>query len=237
MARIPLLGDLSAAIRLAARIIGKGDVILVHGAEYVWGPLVVGKLTRRPVVAVWHGLRTSEALFLPPAERRIEKAAIRFFLRGENLLQRAALRADATVVVSPTVAVDIRSRYGVSGKAKVIPDGVVIRIQRRIGHIQETRSSASTDGFPLRTIWVGTTAYKKGLDLAVEACSVARERGQEVSLTVVGSRASRPVSNPNRMEVGSPRGAESPLARSMRSTVVTMSCSSLRVTKLVPWWC
>ena len=48
------------------------------------------------------------------------------------------------------------------------------------------RSSPSPNGFPLRVIWVGTSAYKKGLDLAVGACKVARARGQDVSLTVVG---------------------------------------------------
>ena len=184
-ARIPLFGDLVAAARLATRIIGKGDVLLVHGAEYAWGPLAVGRLTRRPVVAVWHGVRASEAL--PPAKRRIGRGARRFFLWGESLLQRAALRADATVVVSPTVAMDLQSRYGMRGEINVIPNGVATRTPRRMGHLpDDVRSSASSNGFPLRVIWVGTTAYKKGLDLAVEACKIARARGQDISLTVVG---------------------------------------------------
>ena len=184
-ARIPLLGDLVAAGRLAARIIGKGDVLLVHGAEYAWGPLAVGRLTRRPVVVVWHGVRASEVL--PPAKRRIGKAAGRFFLWSQSLLQRAALQADATVVVSPTVAMELQSRYGFRGEMKVIPNGVTIRTPRRIGHLRDDmRSSASSNGFPLRVIWVGTSVYKKGLDLAVEACEVARARGQDISLTVVG---------------------------------------------------
>jgi glycosyltransferase involved in cell wall biosynthesis len=184
-ARIPLFGDLVAAGRLAARIIGKGDVVLVHGAEYAWGPLAVGRLTRRPVVAVWHGVRASEAL--PPAKRRIGKAARRFFLWSESLLQRAALQADATVVVSPTVAMKLQSRYGFRGEMKVIPNGVAMGTPRRIGHLSDdVRSSASSNGFPLRVIWVGTSTYQKGLDLAVEACKVARARGQDISLTVVG---------------------------------------------------
>ena len=184
-ARIPLFGDLVAAGRLAARIIGKGDVILVHGAEYVWGPLAVGRLTRRPVVVVWHGMRTSEAL--PPAKHHIGKAARQFFLWSESLLQRAAMRADAMVAVSPTVAMELQSRYGFRGEIKVIPNGVAMRTPRRIGHLRgDVRSSPSPNGFPLRVIWVGTTAYKKGLDLAVEACKVARARGQDLSLTVAG---------------------------------------------------
>jgi glycosyltransferase involved in cell wall biosynthesis len=184
-ARIPLFGDLVAAARLATRTLGKGDVLLVHGAEYAWGPLAVGRLTRRPVVAVWHGVRASEAL--PPAKRRIGRSARRFFLWSESLLQRAALRADATVVVSPTVAMELQSRYGIRGEIKVIPNGVAVRTPRRIAHLPDhVRSSASSNGFPLRVIWVGTTAYKKGLDLAVEACKIARARGLDISLTVVG---------------------------------------------------
>ena len=184
-ARIPLFGDLVAAGRLAARIIGKGDVILVHGAEYVWGPLAVGRLTGRPVVAVWHGMREIEAL--PPAKRRIGKAAGRFFLWSESLLQRAAIRADATVIVSPTVAMELQSRYGIRGEIKVIPNGVAMSTPCRIGHLHDdVRGSASSNGFPLRVIWVGTSAYKKGLDLALEACKIARARGQDISLTVVG---------------------------------------------------
>jgi glycosyltransferase involved in cell wall biosynthesis len=184
-ARIPLFGDLVAAGRLAARIIRKGDVILVHGAEYVWGPLAVGRLTRRPVVAVWHGVRASEAL--PPAKRRIGKAAGRFFLWSESLLQRVALQADATVVVSPAVAMKLQSRYGFRGEITVIPNGVAMGTPRRIGHLRnDVRSSASSNRLPLRVIWVGTSAYQKGLDLAVEACKVARARGQDISLTLVG---------------------------------------------------
>ena len=184
-ARIPLFGDLVAAGRLAVRIIGKGDVLLVHGAEYAWGPLAVGRLTGRPVVVVWHGVRASEAL--PPAKRRIGKAARQFFLWSESLLQRAALQADATVAVSPTVAMELKSRYGFRGEIKVIPNGVAMRTPRRIGHLRdECAGSASSNGLPLRVIWVGTSAYKKGLDLAVEACEIARARGQDISLTVVG---------------------------------------------------
>ena len=62
-----------------------------------------------------------------------------------------------------------------------------MRAPCRIGHLSdEVQSSASSNGFPLRVIWVGTSAYQKGLDLAVEACKIARARGQGISLTVVG---------------------------------------------------
>ncbi len=187
-ARIPLLGDLVAAGCLAARIIGKGDVILIHGAEYVWAPLTVGRLTGRPVVAVWHGVRASEAI--PPARHPVGKAARRFFLWIESLLERAALRADATVTVSPAVALELQSRYGVKGELKVIPNGVARRTPPRRGNlIEETQNFGAPNGSPLRVIWVGTCAYKKGLDLAMQACRLARARGLDISLTVAGLQA------------------------------------------------
>ena len=180
-ARIPLFGDLVAAVRLATQLIGRGDVLLVHGAEYAWAPLMVGRLSKRPVVAVWHGVRGSEAI--PPRKSRIGKAAKGFFLWSQALLQSIALKADATVAVSPTVAVELESRYGFQGEISVIPNGVSMRS----GHpLDDVRGPISSNGDALRVIWVGTCAYKKGLDLAVEACEIARAQGQNLSLTVVG---------------------------------------------------
>jgi glycosyltransferase involved in cell wall biosynthesis len=180
-ARIPFVGDLVAAVRLATRVFGKGDVLLIHGAEYAWAALVVGRITGRPVVAVWHGVRASESL--PLAKRRLGKAAQGWFLRGQALLQGVALRADATVAVSPTVAMDLRSRYGFRGEITAIPNGVAARTGRPR---EEARGSASSIDDPLRVIWVGTSGYRKGLDLALGACELARARGQNVSLTAVG---------------------------------------------------
>lgn len=186
-ARIPLFGDLVAAGRLAARVIGKGDVLLVHGAEYAWGPLAVGRLTRRPVVIVWHGVRGSEVV--PPTNSRIGKAAREFFLWSQGLLQGAALRADATVAVSPAVAAGLQSRYGFQGGISVIPNGVAMKTRHPD---DDARSSASSDDEPLRLIWIGASPYQKGLDLAMGACEIARARGQNVSLTVVGLPAGSP---------------------------------------------
>jgi glycosyltransferase involved in cell wall biosynthesis len=181
IARIPLIGDLVAAGRLAARVIGKGDILLVHGAEYAWGPLAVGRLTGRPVVAVWHGVRGGEVL--PPAQRRIGKVARGFFLWSQSLLQGAALQADATVAVSPAVATQVQSRYDFQGQIMLIPNGVTMKSGHRR---DDARISASSNGDPLRVIWVGTSAYQKGLDLAVGACELARAQGQDIALTVVG---------------------------------------------------
>jgi glycosyltransferase involved in cell wall biosynthesis len=177
-ARIPLLGDLIAAGRLAARVIRTGDVLLVHGAEYAWGALLVGRLTGRPVVAVWHGVRACEAL--PPGKNRVGKAARQVFLRSEGLLQAAALCADATVAVSPVVARDLQSRYGIRRQLAVIPNGVAPPAPGAV------RSLASAQALPLRVLWVGTSVYNKRLGLALEACQLARARGHDLSLTVVG---------------------------------------------------
>lgn len=181
-ARVPLLGDLVAAVRLAARAFGQGDVLLVHGAEYAWASLLVGRLARRPVVVVWHGVRGSEVI--APRKSRIGKAAKGFFLWSQGLLQGVALRADATVTVSPTVAVELQSRYGFRGEITVIPNGVAVKTSQPSR--DEARGSVSSSDDSLRVIWVGTSGYKKGLDLAVAACEMARAAGQNLSLTVVG---------------------------------------------------
>ena len=180
-ARLPLIGDLVAGGRLAAKVIGKGDVLLVHGAEYAWGPMVVGRLTGRPVVTVWHGVRGNEVL--PPTQRRIGKVARGFFLWSQGLLQGAALQADATVAVSPAVATQVQSRYDFRGQIMLIPNGVAMGSGRR--HDDE-RIPVASNGGPLRVIWVGTSAYQKGLDRAVGACELARAHGLDVTLTVVG---------------------------------------------------
>jgi glycosyltransferase involved in cell wall biosynthesis len=180
-ARIPLIGDLVAAIRLASRLFGRGDILIVHGAEYAWAPLMVARLTRTPVVAVWHGVRASETI--EPRFGRAGKAAKGLYLWSQDLLLWLALRADATVAVSPTVATDLKSRYGFRGEVAVIPNGVALKAGRPG---DEGRSAVAAGGDALRVIWVGTCAYKKGLDLALAACRLARGRGRNVSLTVVG---------------------------------------------------
>ena len=135
---------------------------------------------------------------IAPRKRRLGKAAKDLFLRGQGLLQGAALRADATVTVSPTVAMELRSRYGFQGEITVIPNGVATKT----GHPrEEARSSASSNDGPLRVIWVGTSGYRKGLDLALGACELARARGQNR----IPHRGRRPVESAGleRTQVGS----------------------------------
>jgi glycosyltransferase involved in cell wall biosynthesis len=113
----------------------------------------------------------------------MRRAAHRIFLWGQGRLQGVALRADATVAVSPTVAMELRARYRFRGEIAAIPNGIAAKTGRPG---DEARRSAPAADAPLRAIWVGTSGYRKGLDLAVGACELARARGHNVSLTVVG---------------------------------------------------
>ena len=182
LARIALVGDIAAAGRLALRTARGADVVMVHGAEYAWGPLLVSKLLRRPTVVVWHGVRGRRSL--PPPKNTFEKLSQGIFRWSSDQLQRVALRAAATVAVSPTVAAEIRKRFGYAGRIEVIPNGVV-------EPVAAVRRRRRNRGHGLRVIWIGTTPYKKGLDIAMAACEQARATGQKLTLTVVGvSRAS-----------------------------------------------
>jgi glycosyltransferase involved in cell wall biosynthesis len=190
LARVPLLGDFVAAIRLARRTARGFDAVLVHGAEYAWAPLLVGKATRRPTIVVWHGVRAREAI--RPPRLVLERVAQRVFSWVSDRLQVAALGADATVTVSPQVADDLRERFGFRGTVHVIPNGVEQRggadqPGSELGRSSERfRRGRRPPACGLRAIWVGTSPYRKGLDTALEAIELARRGGQEVTLTVVG---------------------------------------------------
>lgn len=187
-ARIPLVGDLVAAVRLAASSFRKADLILIHGAEYAWGVLAVARITGQPVVVVWHGVRANESIF--PVRNNARKIATQVFLWAEHCIQGIARYADHTVAVSPTVAADLRSRYDFQSELSIIPNGVETRSDARwADRSGDFVQLAGSYGSALRAIWVGTTGYKKGLDVAVAAARSARSRGLNVSLTVVGVSA------------------------------------------------
>lgn len=186
-ARVPLLGDLVAAARLIFLTTARrADVILVHGAEYAWGPLLVARVTRRPLVVVWHGVRAFEAV--APATGPVDRLAQRLFFWGSDRLQRIALRADATIVVSPIAATEVRSHFGFEGQLEVIPNGVERRSGTATAEVPgpEVEVDFGPAGQGLRVIWIGTAPYKKGLDIAIAACATARAQGEELTLTVVG---------------------------------------------------
>lgn len=195
-ARVPLLGDIVAAIRFAARIaMVQPDAVIVHGAEYAWGPLVVAKLRRRPMLVVWHGMRSLEVF--PPPRHALDRLGYRLFIRASQVLERVALGACTTVAVSPFLAEDIRRRFGFKNAVHVIPNGVEPGPNLALGsqHAEVPASSGHDRGDAireeqaLRVIWIGTTPYKKGLDVAIAACKIARARGQSLHLTIVGLAA------------------------------------------------
>ncbi|MDA8393962.1 MAG: glycosyltransferase family 4 protein [Candidatus Dormibacteraeota bacterium] len=184
-ARVPLLGDIVAAAKIAVAVaMTQSDAVVVHGAEYGWAPLLVARLTRRPALVVWHGVRSMEVF--PPPRRVAGRLARRVFVQASQVLERVALSACGTVAVSPSVAADIQERFGFEGSVQIIPNGVAPRLDLR-----PDSSESTTVEDPLRVIWVGTTAYKKGLDLAIAACQAARAAGQNLHLTVVGLATSR----------------------------------------------
>jgi glycosyltransferase involved in cell wall biosynthesis len=180
-ARVPLLGDLVAAARLIFLTARRSDVILVHGAEYAWGPLLVARLTRRPIVVVWHGVRAFEAV--PPPRGSLDRLAQLLFFWGSNRLQRIALRADASIVVGPISAQEVRGQFGFEGPLQVIPNGVDLQSNAATAEGMGRDEAAH---HRLRVIWIGTAPYKKGLDLALAACTEAQAEGEDLALTVVG---------------------------------------------------
>ncbi len=188
--RIPLVGDVVAATRFGLAALKDWDVFLVNGSEYAWGPLLVGRLRRRPVVVVWHGVRWGEAQGYVPAGRATA-LAYRTFFALERWIQHLALTADATVAVSPKVADELRSIYGFADTIHVIPNGVTPPAHpTESGARQDFPSHRGSVGSnqPLRVLWVGAHKqwFPKGLDVALEACALARQAGTDLMLDVVG---------------------------------------------------
>lgn len=186
--RIPLVGDLVAAARMGRTAISVPyDVFIVHGAEYAWAPLAVNWFRRRPVVVVWHGVRSQEAQGYRAASRSVAVLQQMFFAI-ERCLQGLALSADAIVVVGPMVAEQIRNDYGYGGTVAIIPNGVRLKTNNGWRSRPGTDRPLS-DGACLRVLWVGTGSQPygtKGLDVAMEACRLARQAGTDLTLDVVG---------------------------------------------------
>lgn len=181
VAKIPILGDIVASLRFALKFAKSGDVILVNGAEYAWAPLLVSKLKRLPMAVVWHGTRENETV--PPPRNQFDKLAKRLYLRIGSELQGIALRANACVAVSETVADEIAIRFkSSSNELYVIPNGVELGLSTDRGLSGQTSAAEAH----LQVIWVGTAPYNKGLDVAIDAVREAHKFGLDLTLTVVG---------------------------------------------------
>lgn len=207
--QVPLIGDLLAAGRIALGSLRRYDVLVVHGAEYAWGALLLARLKRRPVIVVWHGVRWTEAqgYRTPSHIRALLQPA---FFAVERVLQGLALHADVTVAVGPKVADEIRTIHRYHKEVHVISNGV--RVDQTINRplastaVAPARSSklckhpdgsSRQEAHLLRVLWVGgqRQPFGKGLDVALEACRAARQADVDLTLEVVGFE-NPPIGNP-----------------------------------------
>ncbi len=167
--RVPFLGDVIAALVLAAKS-ARFDIVVVNGGEYAW-PRTLRKIDRKRTVVVWHGTRVGEIPSLAPRMSPF----VRVYFALEKWLQRFALATEAQIAVSITTKRELETAYGTHAPIRVIPNGAPkLEPIRRDG--DATR----------RVAWIGTNAYKKGLDIALAACASARRAFDNLELLVIG---------------------------------------------------
>jgi glycosyltransferase involved in cell wall biosynthesis len=167
--RIPFFGDVLAGVSLAVKST-RSDVVLVNGGEYAW-PRMLRRIDREHTVVVWHGTRAGEVPALVPTM----SLAIRAYYRLEKWLQQWALLARGQIAVSDTTKRELESAYGYRKRLRVVPNGASTHL---------TPTPDRTSG--RRVAWIGTHAFKKGLDIALEACERARARLPDLEMVVIG---------------------------------------------------
>lgn len=90
-------------------------------------------------------------------------------------------RADAVVSISQAVQNDIHARYGLH--SKVISNGI---------RCSDIRAKQLNSHSPFRVLQVGRfDVYKKGCDVALKAIALLKQRGIDVSFTMIGDGAGR----------------------------------------------
>jgi len=167
--RVPLVCDILAAFILAARTRDE-DVVVVNGAEYAFVRLFVPRW-RRATIVVWHGTRAAEIPALAPRMT----LPIRIYAWTERILQRLAYMAPRHLAVGDAVRDELLEAYGRAPEIVVVPNGV--------GPATAGRAAARSAPHAL---WVGSNAYKKGLDIAIEACRLARRAAPDLRLVIAG---------------------------------------------------
>lgn len=173
--RIPFFGDLVAAVLLWWRS-RDADVVVVNGGEYAW-PRMLARRTRSRTVCVWHGTRAGE---IPALVARMT-IPVRIYRALEVALQRIALAAHRHIAVSVTTVDELRTTYATRREIRVIANG-----RPRQASIETADSPGS--GGP-RLAWIGTNVYKKGFDIAFEACAAARAAVPDLRLVAIGIAA------------------------------------------------
>lgn len=171
---LPVVGDVLASIALLRKS-RDAHAIVLHGTEYAL-PLALFPWYAKKTVGVWHGTRAYEIRAQSP---RIG-LRLSLYARIENAIQGLGFRFRKQVAITPTVVEEVKAIYGnVPSEITVIPNGMP--------EIEDVESRRSSDAFV--AVWSGTTAYKKGLDIALEACRIARERIPNLELHVLGQRS------------------------------------------------
>jgi glycosyltransferase involved in cell wall biosynthesis len=169
ISRLPLVCDLVAGVVLAWRT-RRDDVAVVNGAEYAFARMLVPSLRRRTVV-VWHGTRAAEIPSLTPRM----SLPVRLYAFLERGLQRASFAAPVHIAVGGAVRRELLAAYGRAPELSVVHNGAPPAVASAVRPV-----GSST------VLWIGSNAYKKGLDIALEACRLARRDGADVRLAVAG---------------------------------------------------
>ena len=185
--RVAGLSDVAASLRLGWRLRkSTADVIFVHCPECFWGiKLLRRRLRARPaVIAVWHGAGPRRWLILRKPGHPLA-FALALLRTVEELCARSA---DGHVAVHESVARDLRSVYGLDKPVRVIANAVDVTILDQL-----SRSDRAAGDTSLTALWLGQTAYGKGLDVALAAVAEARRSLPELRLIVAGVPAGDPV--------------------------------------------
>jgi glycosyltransferase involved in cell wall biosynthesis len=163
------------------------DVIFVHCPECLWG---IRWLRRRrggaPVVAVWHGAGPVPHLRLRRPGNPLARALAWLRTTGE----RRAVTADGHIAVHAHVEACVRARYGLTAPVTIVDNGLDITIQERMA--KPGRVQVRTGEAGLKALWVGQTAYRKGLPVSMAAVAQARADLPGLRLQVVGVPPGKP---------------------------------------------
>jgi glycosyltransferase involved in cell wall biosynthesis len=163
------------------------DVIFVHCPECLWG---IRWLRRRrgapPIIAVWHGAGPVPHLRLRRPGNPLARALAWLRTTGE---QRATA-ADGHIAVHAHVEACVRALYGLTAPVTIIDNGLDTTIQERVAQLGRARVRTGQAG--LKALWVGQTAYRKGLDVTMAAVAQARADLPGLRLQVVGIPPGKP---------------------------------------------
>jgi len=174
------VSDLVATVVLAWRLLrGRFDVVFVHCPECMSVMQLLRRFVLRQVrlVAVWHGAGPLPYLVLRSPGDPLARALAWFRCSEE----RRALPADAHIAVHESVVRDLRRYYGFTDAVTVVENAIEPDMLRKL---QQASPARGADCYTV--LWVGQAAHRKGLDVALESCRIARATVPQLRLVVVG---------------------------------------------------